>query len=134
MAQPTTKRAKRTTKGAKRATSAAQQASPAANAALAGRAALAGTKAAGRAVVSSAERAGTPLIVGGAAAAGVIGGVLVHRRAARSPDGFTGISNLVRDGKLDLDVVAGAARRAGAMGQQLGEIGTAIERVERGKK
>jgi hypothetical protein len=69
MAQTRTNRAKRTT----------NQASASANAALAGRAALAGTKAAGRAVASAADRAGTPLIVGGAAAAGVIGGLAIDR-------------------------------------------------------
>ena len=35
----------------------------------------------------------------------------------------------IKDGKLDLDAVASAARRAGSIGQQLGDVASAIERA-----
>jgi len=55
-----------------------------ANAALAGKAAVAGTRAAGRALSLAASRAKAPLIVGGSAAAGLAGGLaVIHRRKGR---------------------------------------------------
>jgi hypothetical protein len=105
-------------------------AGPAVNAALAGRSAMAGTKAAGRAVAAVAERTKTPFIIGGAAA-GVAGGLMLQRRRSRS--GTNGLSGIFRDGQLDLGAIAAAARKAGDVGQQLGDIGKAIERTQ-GKK
>src|SRR5436190_1138428 len=55
-------------------------AGPAANAALAGKGAAAGTKAAGKAISGALYRARAPLIGGGAAAAGFVGGLAVLRR------------------------------------------------------
>ena len=53
----------------------------AANAALAGKAAVAGTRAAGKAVTSAASRAKMPLIAAGSAAVGLAGGLAgIHRR------------------------------------------------------
>lgn len=52
----------------------------AANAALAGKAAVAGTRAAGKVVSLAASRARVPLIAGGSAAAGLVGGLTVIRR------------------------------------------------------
>ena len=55
----------------------------AANAALAGKAAVAGTRAAGKAVSLAVSRARVPLIAGGSAAAGLLGGLaVIHRRKA----------------------------------------------------
>jgi hypothetical protein len=48
-------------------------------AAIARQAALNGTKAAGRAVAAAGRQAKTPLIVGGAAVAGIVGGLAVRR-------------------------------------------------------
>lgn len=56
----------------------------AANAALSGKAAVAGTWAAGKAVSLAASRARVPLIAGGSAAAGLTGGLaVIHRRRNR---------------------------------------------------
>jgi hypothetical protein len=52
----------------------------AANAALAGQAALAGTRAAGKAASLALSRAKLPLIAGGSAAAGLLGGLAVIHR------------------------------------------------------
>jgi hypothetical protein len=132
-------KAKRTGTQAKRAGAKARppdpsKQTPAANAAVAKTAAIAGTKAAGRAVAVAAERVKTPLIVGGAATAGVIGGLIVHRRSSRSGrNGFSRIHLPLRDGKLDLSTIAAAAHKAGELGQQANELGTALDRVQRGK-
>jgi hypothetical protein len=41
----------------------------------------------------------------------------------------------MRDGKLDLDAVASAARRVGSIGEQVGEVANAIQRAgDQGKK
>lgn len=50
------------------------------NAAMAGKAAVAGTRAAGKAVSMTVSRAKVPLIAGGSAAAGLLGGLAVIRR------------------------------------------------------
>lgn len=53
----------------------------AANAALAGKAAVAGARAAGKAVSMVASRAKVPLIAGGSAAVGLVGGLaVIHSR------------------------------------------------------
>ena len=53
----------------------------AANAVLAGKAAVAGTRAAGKAVSLAVSRARVPLIAGGSATAGLVGGLaVIHRR------------------------------------------------------
>lgn len=76
MAQETkTQKAERTAKGLAAPTDAA------ANAALAGKAAVAGTRAAGKAASLAFSRAKLPLIAGGSAAAGLAGGLaVIHRR------------------------------------------------------
>lgn len=56
----------------------------AANAALAGKAAIAGTRAATRAASLALSRTKVPLVVGGSAAAGLAGGLaVIHRRNDR---------------------------------------------------
>jgi hypothetical protein len=40
----------------------------------------------------------------------------------------------IRDGKLDLEGIASAARRVGEMEEQVGDIGAAIERVQHEKR
>jgi hypothetical protein len=54
--------------------------SAAANAALAGKEALAGTRAAGNAIRASSGRATLPLVAGGSLLAGLSGGLAVMRR------------------------------------------------------
>jgi hypothetical protein len=118
----------------KSATKAPSELTPAANAAVARASAAAGTKAAGKAIAAAATRVKRPLIIGGSAAAGVIGGLLVHRQATRSGrNGLSKVSLPMRDGNLDLHGLAAAAHKAGDIGRQLDEIGGAIDRVH-GKK
>lgn len=61
------------------ATKTPKKAETAADAVLAGKAAMAGTRAAGKAVSLAAGRAKMPLIAGGSAAAGLLGGLAVIR-------------------------------------------------------
>jgi hypothetical protein len=89
-----------------------------ANAALAGQAALAGTRAAGKAVALAAARAGVPLAAGGGLAAGVAGGLaMVRRRRHRRVGGFD---------------VASAAERVGTLGEEVGRVAVVIQRAADG--
>lgn len=55
----------------------------AANAALAGKEAMAGTRAAGKAIKSASSRATLPVVAGGSLLAGLSGGLAVMRRRQR---------------------------------------------------
>jgi hypothetical protein len=87
-----------------------------ANAALAGQAALAGTRAAGKAVTLAASRAKGPLAAAGGLVIGVAGGraVVNRRRGRRRPQG------------LD---IAGAAERVGALGEEVGRVAIVIQQA-----
>jgi hypothetical protein len=92
-----------------------------------------GTKAAGRAVATAAQRAKTPLVVGAAAAAGIAGGLVAKRLSNGSRSKGMRLSDIslpIRDGKLDLDAIASAAERVGSFGQQLGDVANALKRVQ----
>lgn len=93
----------------------------AANAALAGRAALAGTQAAGKAVSLAAARARVPLVAGGGLAAGVVGGLAVirRRRRPRRASGFD---------------VATAVERVGTLGEEIGRVAIVIQKAADGPK
>jgi hypothetical protein len=93
----------------------------AANAALAGRAALAGTQAAGKAVSLAAARVRVPLAAGGGLAAGVVGGLAVirRRRRPRRARGFD---------------VASAAERVGTLGEEIGRVAIVIQKAADGSK
>ena len=66
--------------------------------------------------------------------AGVAGGLVIKNRAGRSNGKrLSGIRLPVRDGKLDLDAVAQAARSVGTMSQQVGDIAAAAQRAQQGK-
>jgi hypothetical protein len=75
-----TKSAASTAKKGVRSKDVASPVDAAANAALAGKAAVAGIRAAGKAVSLAASRARVPLITGGSAAAGLAGGLAVINR------------------------------------------------------
>jgi hypothetical protein len=106
--------------------SSAKSANGAADALAARQAALAGTKAAGHAVTAAASRAKTPLIVGGAAMAGIAGGLAATRRV-------TGSRPRGRRRKVDLDAVASAARGVGALGNQVADIATVVQATRQGR-
>jgi hypothetical protein len=115
------------------ATSRARRDTPAESGAAARQAAAAGTRAAGKAVAAAARQARVPLLIGGATAAGAVGGLVVrargHRSSARRGGG---LSLLLQDGKLDLESVEGAAKRVSTLTEQLGEIiGTVRRSYER---
>jgi hypothetical protein len=97
----------------------------AANAALAGKAAAAGTRAAGKAVSSAVSRAKVPVIAGGAAAAGLVGGLAVIRRHQ---------GGTRRNGAFDFDNIIAAAQRLGSFGEEIGRAATAIQRATESPK
>jgi hypothetical protein len=100
---------------------------PVDNAAAARQAAIAGTRSAGLAVAGAARRAKVPLVIGGAATAGLAGGlVAIRARAARSSRGL-GLPFPIRDGKLDFDAVESAAKRLSSLTSQIGEIAGAMQ-------
>jgi hypothetical protein len=97
---------------------------PAANAALAGQAALAGTKAAGQAVGLAASKAKVPIVAGGGMIVGVAGGLAVLRRR----------NGRASQATLDLDRIVAAARRAGSFGEELGRAASMLEQAGAGSK
>ena len=129
----------RTTGGSGRKTKGAARRAPSGSSAPVGRAgnlvaaqhaAAAGTRAAGRAVAAAASQGKTPLIVGGAAITGLAGGLVANRRLRRSRRSrFAGFS--LRDGSLDLDAVASAARRVGSLGQSVADMADAAQATQR---
>ncbi len=97
---------------------------PGVNAALAGRAALAGTRAAGRAAAVGASRVKVPLVAGGGMVVGIAGGLaVVRRRSAHASQS-----------SLDMDRVIAAARRAGTFGEELGRMASLMEQAGSGSK
>lgn len=108
----------------------------AANVAAAQKAAAAGTRAAGKALSSATSRAKTPLIAGGAAAVGLVGGMALFKRArSHEPGMVESIRAAVsgRDGTLDLDVIVEAARRIGSVGDQVAAVADAVQKSRDGK-
>jgi hypothetical protein len=134
----------------KRAAS-ANGASAAAPAAAAKDAAVAGTKAAGKAVSTAASKVKTPLMVGGAAIAGVVGGAAIRSKiqsnragpVRKRLNGFH-MPNMPKPGKaidvaklrksVDFDRVADTAQRVGSYGRQVGEVAGAVERASKAAK
>jgi hypothetical protein len=93
----------------------------AANAALASQAAMAGTKAAGKALTLAAAQVKGPLAAAGGLAAGVTGGLVLvnRRRGRRRARGFD---------------IASAAERVGALGEEVGRVAIVIQRAADGSK
>jgi hypothetical protein len=86
---------------------------------------MSGAKAAGTALSLTVSRARVPLVAGGAAAAGLAGGLAVLRRRRVASR---------RNGGLDLDGLLGAARRLGSFGEEIGQAAAAIQHAtERSK-
>ena len=103
----------------KRATA---HAGAAANAAMAGKSAAAGTRAAGKAARIAVSEAKVPLITGGAALAGLAGGLAVLRRR----------NDFRSNGVLDLDKLISGAQRLGSFGEEVGELAAALQRATQG--
>ena len=96
------------------------------NATAAREAAVAGTQAAGKAVIAAARRARVPLVIGGAATVGL---AAVRARTGRSSKQFGNRLPLpLRDGKLDMEAVESAAKRVSVLTSQIGEIAGAMRR------
>jgi hypothetical protein len=122
---------------------AASTASKAAEPATAAReAATAGTVAAGKAVAAAAGKLKAPILLGGMAVAGVVGGAAIRNRIASTRSRGFGrrLSSLDLDSltKLDFDKIAAAADRVGAYGRQIDEVAGAVRRAsetaKQGKK
>jgi hypothetical protein len=119
--------ATRSSNAAKKTTGSKKQ--PVDNAAAARKAAGAGTRAAGHAIAAAARRAKVPLVIGGAATAGLAGGLAVKARAGRSSRRRgAGLPLPLRDGKLDLEAVESAAKRLSSLTSQIGDIAGAMQR------
>jgi hypothetical protein len=114
------------------ATRASRSAGDVSSAVEARQAAVAGTKAAGHAVAGAVGRARTPLIVGGALIAGVVGGVAAKSRAGLRPGRrrLAGAPLPTWGGKLDLDAVASTARRVSVLGQQVADVAAAFQAAD----
>lgn len=95
---------------------------PAASAALAGKAALEGTRAAGMAISLVASKVKVPLAVGGGLAAGAAGGLALVRRNGHR-----------RRSRPDLGPVIAAAKHAGSIGEELGRLAAAAEQATSAK-
>ena len=91
----------------------------AANAVLAGKSAAAGTRAGGMAIKLAASKARVPLIMGGAAVAGLAGGLAVLKKRKNSR----------ADGVLDFDKLIAGAQRLGSFGEEMGQLATALQRA-----
>jgi hypothetical protein len=83
----------------------------------------------GEKVSGVASKAKTPLVAGGAALAGLAGGLALRGRAqSRRP-----VRRLkkVDLSKIDLDAITSAARRARAIGEQVGDIADAADKTRK---
>ena len=88
---------------------------PVDNATAARHAAAAGTRAAGKAAALAMRRARVPLVIGGAAVAGAVGGLAVRSRQRQRP-------------KLDLHAVESTAKRVSELTGQIGTVAAAMQR------
>ena len=129
----------------KRTSSAKSQATQAP--ASAKEAAAAGTKAAGKAVATAVSKAKTPLMVGGAAVVGVVGGAALRDRLAHNrSNGFVGRLKGVSMPSapkvdlqgafksIDFDKVSKTAQRVGNYGRQVDEVATAVKNASESAK
>jgi hypothetical protein len=120
-----TKTAARKPSGTSRKSQARTGAKPKAKAAgnkakAAGEAVETTAKDAGRAVGRAASKAKVPLVAGGAALAGAAGGIALGAHQARRRRGIKGLHS---------EDVAKAARKAGNVGMQIGEVALEVRRA-----
>ena len=132
----------------KSTSNAASTASKATEPATAAReAASAVTVAAAKAVAAAAGKLKTPILVGGAALAGVAGGAAIRNRLSSTrsrglgqrlknvalPKSSGGV-DLDALTKLDFDKIASAAERVGTYGRQIDEVAGAVRRASESAK
>lgn len=91
---------------------------------------------AGGRIARIASKARTPLIAGGAALAGIAGGVAIGR--SRSKGRFQRLTSSIPRplkridlSKVDFDALTSAGRRVRAIGQQIGDVADATERTRK---
>lgn len=98
---------------------------------VARQAAIAGTKAAGRAAAAVASQGKTPLVLGGAALAGIAGRTVIKNRG-RSPRSGGRLADALRPlrgAELDLEAVASAARRLSDFSARVADMATAAQEL-----
>ena len=95
----------------------------------------------GKRVGDLASKAKTPLVAGGAALAGIAGGVALKSRTEnRRPVErlrFRALPKSFRNidlSKVDLDAVTDAARRIRSLGEQVGDVADAAEKTRKKHK
>jgi hypothetical protein len=92
---------------------------------------------AGGNVAEFASKAKTPLLAGGAALAGIAGGVAVSRNRSKSRFKRPSAPSLPKSikridlSKVDLDALTSAARRVRSIGEQVGDIADAAEKTHK---
>jgi hypothetical protein len=84
--------------------------------------------------VVAAKRVKTPLAVGGGAAAGVLGGLVLRSRSSSRHSLFKNTELPWKDGKFDADAIASAAEGVESFGKQVGTIAKALKTQQNGKK
>jgi hypothetical protein len=95
----------------------------------------------GEKVSNVASKAKTPLVAGGAALAGLAGGIALRSRTEnRRPVKKLRTRALPRSlknmdlGKVDLDAITNAARRISSIGEQVGDVADAAEKTRKKHK
>ena len=85
-------------------------------------------------MAAAGSRAKTPLIVGGAAAAGLAGGlaVLNRRRASRGLVERVRLAVSGRDGTIDFESIAAAANGVSSFGERIAAVASALQRASEG--
>jgi hypothetical protein len=101
---------------------------------------------AGGAVTQVVSKAKTPLLAGGAALAGIAGGLAMRSRnnktrnplkkmsAPSMPKGMTKSIKKMDLSKVDVDSLTSAAQRIGKIGQQVGDVAEAAEKTRKKNK
>jgi hypothetical protein len=88
-----------------------------------------------------ASKAKTPLIAGGAALAGIAGGIAMkNQSSSKNPLKKLGGPSMPKSlkkmdlGKLDLDTITSAGKQIGKVGRQVGDVAEAAEKARKKSK
>jgi hypothetical protein len=91
-------------------------------------------------VTQIASKAKAPLLVGGAALAGIAGGLVMRERNHKSRNplkrigGPSAAKAMSGVSKIDVDSLTTAAKRVGKIGQQVGDVAEAAEKTRKKNK